>query len=98
MSELTIASLEGFACFERDEELEDRGGVEVSMRLRHCPNCDGEVIVWDNELMADKCIDCGESWSVEEQLAVQDATFAWLERAQDGDGTEIDAEVYEEEA
>jgi hypothetical protein len=26
-SDLTIASLEGFACFERDEDLEDRGGL-----------------------------------------------------------------------
>jgi hypothetical protein len=40
--------------------------------MRHCPNCDGEVIVWDEDLEADKCVDCGESWSVDEQLAVQD--------------------------
>jgi hypothetical protein len=26
-SDLTIASLDGFACFERDEDLEDRGGT-----------------------------------------------------------------------
>jgi hypothetical protein len=30
VSDLTIASLEGFACFERDEDLEDRGGTTMS--------------------------------------------------------------------
>ncbi len=29
MSGLTIASLEGFACFQRDEDLEDRGGTSM---------------------------------------------------------------------
>lgn len=40
--------------------------------MRHCPNCDGEVIVWDEDLQADKCMDCNESWSVDEQEAVAD--------------------------
>jgi hypothetical protein len=30
--DLTIASLEGFACFERDEDLEDRGGSGMNKR------------------------------------------------------------------
>jgi hypothetical protein len=29
MSDHTIGSLEGFACFQRDEDLEDRGGLEM---------------------------------------------------------------------
>jgi hypothetical protein len=29
VNDLTIASLDGFACFERDEDLEDRGGLEM---------------------------------------------------------------------
>lgn len=35
--------------------------------MRHCPNCGGEVIVWDTALEADRCVDCGESWTLEEQ-------------------------------
>lgn len=35
--------------------------------MRHCPNCGGEVVVWDKDLQADKCVDCGESWTLEEQ-------------------------------
>jgi hypothetical protein len=44
--------------------------------MRHCPNCDGEVIVWDDELQADKCVDCGESWTLEEQavIAIEELT------------------------
>lgn len=34
VNDLTIASLEGFACFERDEDLEDRGGLEMAVRVR----------------------------------------------------------------
>lgn len=40
-------------------------------KMRHCPNCDGEVIVWDSDLQADKCVDCGESWTLEEQAALE---------------------------
>jgi hypothetical protein len=42
--------------------------------MRHCPNCDCEVIVWDDELQADKCVDCGESWALEEQEPVMEGT------------------------
>jgi hypothetical protein len=50
--------------------------------VKHCPNCDCEVIVWDSDLEADKCIDCGESWSVDEQEAIAalpEANMEWEE-------------------
>ncbi len=47
--------------------------------MRHCPNCGGEVIVWDADLQADKCLDCGESWTIEEQEAAQEAAQEKLE-------------------
>jgi hypothetical protein len=38
VNDLTIASLEGFACFQRDEDLEDRGGL--GMRFDSKKNSD----------------------------------------------------------
>jgi transcription initiation factor TFIIIB Brf1 subunit/transcription initiation factor TFIIB len=51
--------------------------------MRHCPNCDCEVIVWDAENEADKCLDCGESWTLEEQKAAEEEAQEELEHQWD---------------
>lgn len=54
--------------------------------MRHCPNCNGEVIIWDSDLEADKCVDCGESWSVDEQEAVREMLGEEVEEYSPPDG------------
>ena len=61
--------------------------------MRHCPNCGGEVIVWDSDLQADKCVDCGESWTLEEQEAVKEMGLAEIQE----DWDFLSARAYEED-
>ncbi len=80
----------------------------MTQQLRHCPNCDGEVVIWDSEIQAYECLDCDEKWGLEEEGAVKEMgierlrnhspIFRWLEGAVDGEGCQIDDDVVYEEA
>jgi hypothetical protein len=75
VNDLTIASLDGFACFQRDEDLEDRGGLGTTMtkqldleaiKARAKAATPGPWHVWDGPLYvgggADLCIGAGDEW------------------------------------